>query len=270
MIVNRAMYHDGWVACSRFGVPWNIAGRGDDFPKAPWELCHIESDFSQGDDLAAKNPDKLKELKALFVEEAKRFDVFPLDARMAERLDSRNRVAGAPKTSWTYYGNNVRLPEPIGPIIYPNSQTITAELTIPEKGCEGVIACAGDVSRGWTFYVTDGKLAYHYNFADFEFDNVDAKEALPAGKVTVKLDYVSKGTPKGSTISDGATVRLLVNAKVVAEGETKKAMFRHGIEPFEVGRDAIAPVNADYKSKGSFPITGMIDKITFEVTAPKK
>jgi arylsulfatase len=184
---------------------------------------------------------------------------------MSERLDSRNRVAGAPKTSWTYYGNNVRLPEPIGPLIYPNSHTITAELTVPEKGCEGVIACAGGISGGWTLYVKEGKLAYGYNFADFEFYSVDAREALPAGKVSVKLDYASKGTPKGSTISDGAAVKLYVNGKLVAEGETKKAMFRHGIEPFEVGRDSISPVNADYKSKGTYPFTGEIDKVEFQL-----
>jgi arylsulfatase len=269
MMVNRAIYKDGWVACSRFGVPWNIAGRGDDFLKAPWELYNIETDFSQADDLAAKNPEKLKELQAAFVAEAKKYDVFPLDSRMAERLDSRNRVAGEPRTSWTYYGNNVRLPEPIGPLIYPNSHTITAELTIPEK-CEGVIACAGGVSGGWSFYVKDGKLAYHYNFADFESYNVDAKESLPTGKVTVRLEYTSKGTPKGSTISDGATVKLYVNGKMAAEGETKKAMFRHGVEPFEVGRDSISPVNADYKAKMPYAFNGTIEKITFEVTPPKK
>jgi arylsulfatase len=251
-------------------VPWNTAGREGDFLKAPWELYNLEADFSQADDLAAKNPEKLKELQALFLEEAKKYDVFPLDPRLSERLDSRNRIAGEPKTTWTYYGNNVRVPEPIGPIIYPNSHTITAELTIPEKGCEGVIACAGGISGGWTFYVKDGRLAYHYNFADFESYNVDSKDALPTGKVTVKLEYTSKGTPKGSTISDGATVRLFVNGKVVTEGETKKAMFRHGIEPFEVGRDSISPVSPDYKSKGTFPFTGTIDKITFEVTPHKK
>ena len=265
MMVNRAIYRDGWLACSRFGVPWNIAGRGDDFLTAPWELYNIEADFRQADDLAAKHPEKLKELQALFLEEAKKYDVFPLDSRMAERLDSRNRVAGEPKTSWTYYGNNVRLPEPIGPLVYPNSHSITAEITVPEEGCEGVIACTGGISGGWTFYVKEGKLAYHYNFADFAFYNVNAEEALPAGKVTVKLDYVSKGTPKGSTISDGAAVKLLVNGKVVAEGETKKAMFRHGVEPFEVGRDSISPVNADYKSKGEYPFTGRLDKVVIEV-----
>jgi arylsulfatase len=182
---------------------------------------------------------------------------------MAERLDARNRQGGEPRTSWTYYGNNVRLPEPIGPIIYPNSHTITAELTIPEK-CEGVIACAGGISGGWSFYVKDGKLAYHYNFADFEFYDVDAKDSLPIGKVTVKLEYVSKGMPKGSTISNGAVVKLFVNGKVAAEGETKKAMFRHGVEPFEVGRDSISPVNAAYKAKMPYTFTGTIHKIKFE------
>jgi arylsulfatase len=80
----------------------------------------------------------------------------------------------------------------------------------------------------------------------------------------VKLEYISKGIPKGSTISSGAAVKLFVNGKVVAEGEVKRAMFRHGIEPFEVGRDSISPVNADYKAKMPFAFNGTIDKITFE------
>jgi arylsulfatase len=265
MMVNRGIYHDGWLACSRFGVPWNIAGRSADFLQAPWELYNLQEDFSQADDLAGKNPDKLKQLQGLFTEEAKKYDVFPLDSRMSERLDSRNRIAGTPATSWTYYGNNVRLPEPVGPIIYPNSHTITADLIVPEK-CEGVIACAGGVSGGWTFYVKDGKLAYHYNFADFDFYNVVATESLPVGKVTVKLVYDSKGTPKGTTISDGAHVTLFVNGKIAAQGETKKAMFRHGIEPFEIGRDSISPVNADYKNKGNFAFNGTIEKIQFDAT----
>ncbi|CAN5327342.1 arylsulfatase AtsD [soil metagenome] len=269
MMVNRAIYRDGWVACSRFGIPWRLASRRGDFLKAPWELYNIETDFSQADDLAAKNPEKLKELQTLFVEEAKKYDVFPLDARMAERLDSRNRVRGKPRTSWTYFGNNVRLPEPIGPLVYPNSHSITADLTIPERGCEGVITCCGGISGGWTLYVKEGKLAYHYNFADFDSYDVVANDPLPTGKVIVKLEYESKGTPKGSTISDGAFVKLLVNGKQVAQGETKKAMFRHGIEPFEVGRDSISPVNAAYKTKGDFAFTGTIDKIHFEVVPMK-
>ncbi len=270
MFTNRAIYQDGWVACSRFGVPWSLAGKEGDFLKSPWELYNVEKDFSQADDLAAANPEKLKQLQAVFAEEAQKYDVFPLDPRLSERLDPRNRIAGAPRTSWTYYGNEVRLPEPVGPIIYPNSHTITAQLTIPESACEGVIACCGGLSGGWALYVKDGKLAYYYNFADFEFYNVDTSEPIPAGTVTVELQYVSKGTPKGTTISDGAHVKLLINGALAAEGETKKAMFRHGVEPFEVGRDSISSVNAGYRSNGAFPFTGAIEKITFEVLPQKK
>jgi arylsulfatase len=270
MFVNRAIYHDGWLACSRFGVPWNTLGRKGDFLKAPWELYHVEEDFSEADDLAAKHPEKLKELQAKFLEEAKKYDVFPLDPRFAERGDPRNRMAGEPPTSWTYYGNNVRLPEAIGPTIYPRSHTVTAGLTVPEKGCEGVIACAGGLGGGWSLYVIDGKLTYHYNLADFEHTTVQAKDRLPTGKVAVKLEYASKGLKPGGTLNNGATVKLFVNGKLAGEGTVRMSMNRHGVEPFEVGRDSISPVSPDYKSKGTFPFTGKIEKIKFEVTEPKK
>jgi arylsulfatase len=265
MFANRAIYHDGWVACSRFDVPWHTVGRTGDFLKAPWELYNVEADFSQADDLAAKEPEKLKQLQALFVEEAKKYDVFPLDARFAERGDPRNRVAGEPLTSWTYYGNDVRVPEPIGPHIYPDSHTITTDLTIPEKGSEGVIAAAGSIDGGWSLYVLDGKLTYHYNLADFEHFTVQAKEPLPSGKVAVKLEYTSKGLKPGGTMNNCATVKLFVNGKLGGEGTIHMSMFRHGIEPFDVGRDSISPVSPDYKAKGAFAFTGTIEKVRFDV-----
>ncbi len=267
MLVNRAIYQDGWVASSRFGIPWNTLGREGDFLNAPWELYNIDNDFSQADDLAATNPEKLKELQALFVEEAKKYDVFPLDSRFSERIDSRNRLVGEPRTSWTYFGNNVRLPEPIGPVVYPNSHTVTAELNIPANGVEGVITAAGGINGGWSLYAQDGKLTYHYNFADFEHTTVQAQDPLPSGKVAVKLEYISKGLKPGGTISNGATVRLIVNGQPAGEGNVNTAMVRHGVEPFEIGRDSISPASPDYKSKGSFPFTGTIEKIQFDVTA---
>ena len=93
LATNRAIYHDGWVACSRYGLPWVTAGRGDGFLTAPWELYNIEADFSQADDLAAKMPEKLKELQARFLEEAKKYDVFPLDPRFSERMDPKLRTS---------------------------------------------------------------------------------------------------------------------------------------------------------------------------------
>jgi arylsulfatase A-like enzyme len=266
MFVNRAIYHDGWVACSRFGVPWNVAGRVGDFLNAPWELYHVEDDFSEADDLATKNPEKLKELQALFEEEAKKYNVFPLDPRFSERGDPRNRAIGEPPTSWVYYGTNIRLPEAIGPNIYPNSHTITAELTVPEKGVEGVITAVGGSNGGWSLYVQGGKLTYHYNLADFEHYTVQAKDPLPSGKVAIKLEYTSNGLKPGGTLNAGATVKLFVNGALASHGDVGTAMLRHGIEPFEIGRDSISPVSPDYKSKGSFPFTGTIEKITFDVT----
>jgi arylsulfatase len=265
MMGNRGIYHDGWMATTRHGIPWIMTGSAKGFAEDQWELYHVDEDFSQADDLAATMPEKVKELQARFLEEAKKYDVLPLDDRLSQRFDPRFRGAGGPRTSWTYYGNNVRLPEPVGPIVYPNSHTVTAELAVPEKGAEGVIACAGGGSGGWTLYVKDGKLAFHYNFADFERFTIEAKAPFPSGKVTAKLEFASRGTKPGVVISDGATVKLFVNGTPVGEGTVGRAMVRHGIEPFEVGRDSISPVNPGYQSKGAFPFTGRIEKIQFNV-----
>ena len=270
MFANRAIYSDGWVACSRFGVPWNLVGREGNFLDARWELYHVEDDFSEADDLAIKNPEKLKQLQALFIEEAKKYNVFPLDSRFSERGDPRNRSAGEPPTSWTYFGNNVRLAETTGPNIYPNSHTITADLFIPASGVEGVLTAVGGANGGWSLYVQDGKLTYHYNLADFEHYTVQAKDRLPSGKVTVKLEYTANGLKPGGTLNTGATVRLFADGNLIGEGSVGSAMLRHGIEPFEVGRDSISPVSPDYKSKGAFPFTGTIEKIRFDATPPRQ
>ena len=219
----------------------------------------METDFTQADDLAAKEPQKLKQLQALFVEEAKKYGVFPLDARMSERIDPAGQMSGPPRTSWTYFGNKVRLPEQISPAIFPHPHTVTAELTVPEKNAEGVIACTGGGSGGWSLYVKDGKLTYHYNYFDFEHTAVATAAALPAGKVTVKVEFVPGEKAKGGTL------KLSVNGNPAGEGKLDRVTHVHSIEPFEVGRDSISPVNPDYKAKGAFPFTGRIDKITFEV-----
>jgi arylsulfatase len=265
MMGNRGIYLDGWMATTRHGTPWLTAAESRGFDNDAWELYDIDQDFSQADDLASKHPEKVKELQAKFLEEAKKYDVLPLDDRMALRMDPRNRVAGDPRTSWTYYGNDVRLPEPAGPLVYPNSHTVTAELVVPERGCEGVIACAGGGSGGWAMFVHDGKLSYHYSFFDFEHSTIRATDPFPTGKVTVKLEFESKGTPKGRLYNDGAKVRLFVNDRLAVEGDVPKAGNRHGVEPFEVGRDSISPVSPEYKGRGDFPYTGTIEKITFGV-----
>src|SRR5205823_534666 len=100
MLGNRGVYHDGWLACTRHGTPWVPQGAGGDFAGDQWELYHVDDDFSQADDLAEKDPAKLKELQARFLEEARKYGVLPLDDRLSQRLDPRNRVTGEPRTSW--------------------------------------------------------------------------------------------------------------------------------------------------------------------------
>lgn len=256
LATNRAIYHDGWVACSAYGLPWETGGRGDGFLTAPWELYNIDEDFSQANNLAAKMPDKLNELKAKFLEEAKKYDVLPLDPRFSERLNPSMRMSGEPTSSWTYFGNAVWLPEPIGPQLFPRAHSVSAELDIPEGGAEGVVACAGAFSAGWSLYVKDAKPVFRYTFFDVADVTIMGTEALPKGKVTLKTEF----TPDGSKVG-GGMLKLFVNGKPSGEGKLKRSAFRHGLEPFEVGRDSITPISPDYKSP--FAFTGMIDKITF-------
>jgi arylsulfatase A-like enzyme len=261
LATNRAIYQDGWVASSRYGLPWETAGRGMDFVTAPWELYNIEEDFSQANDLASTNPSKLKELQATFLKEAKKYDVFPLDPRFSERFDPKLRMAGEPKTSWVYYGNSVQLPEPVGPQLFPRAHTITAELSIPKGGAEGVVTCAGAFSAGWSLYVKEGMPAFRYTYFDIADVTIPGTEALPEGKVTLNTEFTPDGSKDG-----GGTLKLFVNGKPAGEGTLKRSAFRHGLEPFEVGRDSITPVDPVYKDKGGFPFTGTIEKVTFEMS----
>jgi arylsulfatase A-like enzyme len=188
LATNRAIYHDGWIACSRYGLPWETAGRGDGFASAPWELYDLEGDFSEAVDLASEQPDKLAELQGLFLEEAKKYDVFPLDPRFSERLDPTLRIAGAPRTSWTYFGNDVWLPEPVGPQLFPRPHGLTAELTIPKGGAEGVVACVGGFSCGWSLYVKDNKPVFRSTF--FDVADVDPRHRAAARRQGDARDHV--------------------------------------------------------------------------------
>ncbi len=259
LATNRAIYHDGWVACSKYGLPWETAGRGDGFMTAPWELYNVNEDFSQAENLAAKEPAKLKELQAKFLEEAKKYGVFPLDPRFAERMDPKLRIAGEPMTNWTYYGNSVWLPEPIGPQLFPRPHSITAELVIPKGGAEGVITCAGAFSAGWSLYIKEGKPTFRYTFFDIADVTIAGSDSMPEGQVTLKTEFRPDGSTEG-----GGTLKLFVNGTAAGEGKLQRSVFRHGLEPFEVGRDSITPVSPDYKTP--FGFTGTIEKITFELT----
>jgi arylsulfatase len=176
-------------------------------------------------------------------------------------MDPSLRLSGKPITSWNYFGNNVWLPEPIGPKLYPRAHVVSADLEIPKGGAEGVVTCVGAFSCGWSLYVKDSKPTFRYTFFDIADVTIQGTEELPEGKVNLRTEFVPDGTPVGS-----GTLTMFVNGKAAGEGKVKRSSFRHGLEPFEVGRDSITPIDPAYKDRGTFPFTGTIEKVSFELT----
>ncbi|MCA9238700.1 MAG: arylsulfatase [Planctomycetales bacterium] len=261
MMCNRALYHDGWVACSAFAAPWVTGGRSiEGLKTAKWELYNIDEDFSQANDLASDHPEKLKQLQELFLSEAKKYDVLPLDPRMSERFDPKLRQSGEPPRSWTYYGNHVAMPDPVGPQTFPRAHTITAEIVVPVDGAQGVITCVGAFSAGWSLYIKDNRPHFHYTCFDIADVDIPGAVAAPAGEVTLSAEFTPDGSPTG-----GGALKLLVNGQPAGEGKLKRTLFRYGLEPFEVGRDSITPVAPAYAGEGDFEFTGQIKRVTFEL-----
>lgn len=261
MFCNRGIYNDGWYACARHGrLPWNNAGSAP-LDEDVWELYNLEEDFSQAHDLAKVNPEKLAELKMLFVAEATRYNVLPLDDRFAERLDVTLRPSSfTGRKQVTLYPGIVRLPEGSGPKTVSVSHSVTVSADIPEGGAEGVLVCVGGDTSGWAFTVEDGKLTYHYNFFDTDRPKIESTKPLPISKAELKFDFVSEGVGKG------AAVTLYVNGEKVGEGKiARQVPFRFGVESLDVGMDTLSPVSKSYESKIPFAFTGTIEKAVLDL-----
>ena len=191
MFGNRALYHDGWIAVCRHGrLPWMNQGSYD-FADDKWELYNIDDDFSEAHDLAAKNPEKLRELQDMFWAEAAKYDVLPLDDRFAERGDPSLRpslIEG--RTHFTYFAGAERIPESSSPNIKNKSHIITAYVDQPG---DGVLVAAGGTVGGYTLFVKDGKPTYEYNWFGQQRYRVTSSEPLPAGKSTVRVEFKYDG-----------------------------------------------------------------------------
>lgn len=258
MFGNRAIYHDGWIAASRMGVPWVMGNKDISMLNTvPWELYNLEEDFSEANDLSASNAAKVDELKKIFDEEAKKYDVYPIDVRMTERFDPRNRIAGTPKTSWVY-NNRTTLPMAAGPNIWSRSFVMTADVDVPKNG-QGVISCAGGLTGGWTVFLMNGKLNFDYNYFDFERYKGVSTLSVPSGKVKLKMDYTANGP------ANGGIVKLFINDQPAGEIKLDKSNYTLSAEPFEVGQDVISTVSPAYRSKGKFPFNGTINEVKFEI-----
>jgi arylsulfatase A-like enzyme/HAMP domain-containing protein len=265
---NRGIYQDGWLAHTVHRAPWESKPRHP-LLEDGWELYHVAEDFSSAEDLAAKNPRKLKDLQALFLKEAAANQALPIDDRMLERLNAS--MVGRPdlmgdRSSLTVYEGMIGMTENVFINTKNRSHTITAEVEIPEGGAHGVILSQAGRFGGWSLYLKDGKPTYTYNYLGLASYKVAAPKALPAGKATVRYEF----TYDGGGLGKGGAGALLVNGEKVAEGriERTQAMIFSADEGAEVGLDGETPVTDDYKA-GDNSFTGKIKKVVIEVSPMK-
>ena len=262
---NRAVYHDGWMAGVIHKAPWEAKPRRA-LEADLWELYNVTEDFSCANDLAAENPEKLKEMQALFLAEAKKYHVLPIDDRVFERLNGE--LVGRPdlmgkRTSLTLAEGMTGLMESAFINVKNKSKTITAEIEVPESGANGIILAQGGRFGGWALYVKDGVPAYTYNFLGLQSTTVAATEKLKPGKATLKLEFAYDGGGPGK----GGTATLFVDDSKVAEGKlphTQAGIFSAD-ETADVGIDLGTPVVEAIGCEAKSKFTGTIPKVTIEV-----
>ena len=271
MVGNRAIYHDGWIASTTPpAAPWLLAtGKLTDINDYNWELYHVAEDYSQNNDLAAKMPDKLKEMQALFMTEAAKYQVLPLDNTGFARLLTPRPSAVAGKTVFTYTGENANIPVGNAPSILDRDYTITADITVPPGGAEGMIVTLGGRFGGYGLYLLKGKPVFDYNLLDLKHFRWEGgplgrgllADALKPGKHTIVFDFKYDGPGPGK----GGEGAFTVDGKEIARKKIDHTipLLMAIDETFDVGSDTRTPVNDDYKLP--FRFTGTIDKLTFNL-----
>jgi arylsulfatase len=252
MFGNRGIYHKGWTAVTRHKTPWLLVGEQvPAFDDDVWELYDTTKDWSQAKDLSKEMPQKLHELQRLWLIEAVRYNVLPMDDDVGRRLNSD--LAGRPvlikgKTQ-ILFGGMGRLSENSVVNIKNKSHAVTAGITVPESGAEGVIIAQGGNIGGWALYAKNGKLKYCYNLLGVQYFYVGADSDLPAGDHQVRMEFAYEGGGLGK----GGSVTLYVDGQKVADGKVAAtaAMVFSADDGCDVGRDTGAPVSEDYGAHGN-------------------
>jgi len=263
---NRAIYHDGWFARTIHRAPWEPKPRRALEDNSAWELYDTRTDFSLANDLAKQNPKKLAELQALYLKEAARNGVLPMDDRVFERLDAA--LVGRPdlmagRTSLTLAEGMTGMMEGVFINVKNRSKTLTAEIEVPQGAANGTVIAQGGRFGGWSLYVKDGVPAYDYNFLGLQHTSIAGTAKLPPGKASLQFvfDYDGGGPGKGGKGT------LLVNGQKVSEGriEHTQAGLFSADETADVGIDLGTPVVEAIGAEAKSRFTGHIPKLTVEV-----
>jgi hypothetical protein len=262
MFVNRGIYHKGWTAVTRHSVPWLLAeapALDDDV----WEL-YGPDDWTQAHDLSKEQPDRLHELQRLFLIEAVKYNVLPLDDRRAERFNAD--LAGRPTlirgTSQLLFGGMGRLSENSIVVTKNKSFAITAVIVVPEAGGNGVIVSQGGAFGGFSLYLHGGKPAYCYNLFGLQRFKVYGDQVVPAGEHQVRMEFGYDG----GGLAKGGAVTLFVDGAKVGEGRVDGTvpMLFSADETTDVGSDSATPVSDDYGTRDS-AFTGRVRWVQIDI-----
>jgi arylsulfatase len=250
MFVNRGIYHKGWTAVTRHSVPWEFQAQLPAYDDDVWEL-YAPTDWSQAHNIAAENPQMLKELQRQFLIEAVKYNVLPLDDRRVERFNSD--LAGRPTLikgkSQLLFSGMRRLTENVVLNLKNKSWSVTAEVLLPESNAQGVIIAQGGAFGGWSFYTLDGRLKFCYNLFGLQRFKTEAGAPLPAGKHQLRMEFAYAG----GGLAKGGGVTLYVDGQKVGEGQvpaTQPMMFS-GDETCDVGNETGSSVSNDYTAETS-------------------
>src|SRR5512139_2170995 len=273
MLGNRAIYHDGWVAATTpVTLPWELSTKTppDVITGYNWELYNVQEDPTQFNDLAAKMPEKVKQMQDLFYSEAKKYNVLPLDNTTLPRWNAPRPSLTAGRTVFTYSGELTGVPASAAPSILNKSYSITAEVDIPEGGAEGMIVTEGGRFGGYGLFLSKGLLGLRHGKVVFLYNLLDLKRTiwegpeLGPGKHTIVFDFKFDGGGFGK----GGTGTLIVDGKEVDKKHmehTTPIMFPED-EDFDIGRDTRTGVALlEYRYDVPFKFTGKINKLTFDL-----
>jgi arylsulfatase len=260
-------------------APWEAFGaaNADPLNNQVFQLYNLNEGFTQSKDLAAKYPEKVKEMRAQFLTEAKKYQVLPLDASVAARVIAPRPNITAGRTEFVYTMPMVGLPQGDSPLLLDCSYTITADITVPEGGAEGMMLTSGGRFAGYGFYLLKGKPVFLWNLVDLERIKWEGPDTVPPGRHTVEFDFKYEGLGVGTLVYNSfsglgrpGTGTLKVDGQVVATKRMEKTLpiILQWDESFDVGSDTLTGVNdADYLPP--FPLTAKLNKLTVKVDRPQ-
>ncbi|WP_312168666.1 arylsulfatase [Microbacterium sp.] len=248
---NRGIYHQGWTAQTKHRTPWDVVSKAPDFSADVWELYDTSVDWTQSNDLASTHPEKLAELQQLFLIEAARHNVFPLDDRAAERMNPA--IAGRPTlvtgTSLRLYPGMIRLGENVALNVKNRSYSVTAQVTVPDDSTlDGAIVAQGGRTGGWSFFAEDGKLGYHYNYCGLLRSTVISDRAIGSGEHLVRVEFAYDG----GGIGKGGDVALFIDGEAVGTGRVEHThpLYYSFDEGMDAGEDTGMPAYEGYREWG--------------------